>query len=293
MIVTEKRRQSLRIGSKIPELDTKPAEPAAKPIPHQPEPEENRLSRSVSKSIISSRKRSSSAAPSHRYSYTFDSQTQRYSYDDSHLHFRRREKTELAIRQEMFKDFTFRPKIKPIPKFYGVIPQDPSPFYARVMKWKRDQEDEADKRRFKQDRAMMQDCTFQPKYVKYAFSIHSLSCRSSIPPRRMGEVERLEEATNTNERLYHEFDELLAVRQEERERSMLMREQLEQQECTFRPVMKSFNPQYLEVRPKYADSVDKPNYDELKVKLETRECTFAPKVICVTNIYSKVKLKFL
>lgn len=67
------------------------------------------------------------------------------------------------IRQEMFKDFTFRPKIKAIPKFYGVIPQDPSPFYARVMKWKREQQEEADKRRFKQDRAMMQDCTFQPK----------------------------------------------------------------------------------------------------------------------------------
>ena len=94
----------------------------------------------------------------------------------------------------------------------------------------------------------------------------------------MGEVERLDVSQSANERLYHEFDNLLAVRQEERERAMIMRQQLEEQECTFRPQMKSFNPQYLDVRPKYADSFEKPNYDEIKVKLETKECTFAPKV---------------
>ena len=94
----------------------------------------------------------------------------------------------------------------------------------------------------------------------------------------MGEIERLDALQPTNERLYHEFDTLLAARQEERERAMLMRQQLEEQECTFRPMMKSFNPQYLDVRPKYADSFEKPNYDEIKAKLATKECTFAPKV---------------
>ena len=154
------------MGSKIPDVvEMKAAEPAAQPISHQPEVAltTNTTLRSSSQQQISNRRRSTSAAPPHRYNTSMDSQQQRYSYDDSHLHFKRREKTELMIRQEMFKDFTFRPKIKAIPKFYGVIPQDPSPFYARVMKWKREQQEEADKRRFKQDRAMMQDCTFQPK----------------------------------------------------------------------------------------------------------------------------------
>lgn len=71
--------------------------------------------------------------------------------------------SEASIREEMFRDFTFRPTIKPIPEFYGAPAPDPSPFYSRVLKWKKEVSSENELRKVRQEQARMRDCTFQPK----------------------------------------------------------------------------------------------------------------------------------
>lgn len=186
------------------------------------------------------------------------------------------------IRQEMFKDFTFRPTIKPMPKFYGVVATDASPFYTRVTKWKKDVEREQEQRKVKLERASMQDCTFYPK------SSHSLAKLAQFNGSSDGGSPDGEE--DTNERLYRNFQVIRAEREQERETALLLRQQREAQDCTFAPHRKNINTKYLEVKPKFAEALSKPDYEELKVKLETRGCTFTPKIKGVKPNMSSAKL---
>lgn len=120
------------------------------------------------RSYRSYRSRSHSATPSVRHRYVYNDSQQRYAYDDSHLHFHRKEKVEMQIRMEMFKEFTFHPRIKDIPaNIYDTIPKDKTSFYSRVMKWQTDRDGKVKVRKIKYDKASLSECTFQPKYVVY------------------------------------------------------------------------------------------------------------------------------
>ena len=86
-----------------------------------------------------------------------------------------------------------------------------------------------------------------------------------------------------NERLYHSFEAIQQERQHERETSLALRRQLELQECTFQPHSKGNNSsltgsRFDDVQPKFHIEVERPDYEELKVKFETRGCTFKPNV---------------
>ena len=86
-----------------------------------------------------------------------------------------------------------------------------------------------------------------------------------------------------NERLYHSFEAIQQERQHERETSFALRRQLELQECTFQPQSKGNNSsmtgsRYDDVQPKFHIEVERPDYEDLKLKFETRGCTFKPNV---------------
>ena len=63
----------------------------------------------------------------------------------------------------MFKDCTFRPKIKDLPAHYGARKEDDSSFNDRVTKWQRDKSLEIEQRRNSIDDQELEECTFKPK----------------------------------------------------------------------------------------------------------------------------------
>mgnify|MGYP003385208266 FL=1 len=75
---------------------------------------------------------------------------------------------ESAIRQDMFKECTFKPQITKLPRSYGADgnAKESTPFYQRVMRWQKDKEMEA-KRRVEMHRENdVTDCTFKPQINK-------------------------------------------------------------------------------------------------------------------------------
>ena len=97
-----------------------------------------------------SMQRRSSLSAERRGSSSPDSYfNRRVPTDDSMLDARsnRIAQTEAAVRQEMFKDYTFKPQIKALPNAYGAVKDDKTPFYQRVTKWQKEKEVEASKRK--------------------------------------------------------------------------------------------------------------------------------------------------
>ena len=71
--------------------------------------------------------------------------------------------TEAAIRHEMFKDCTFRPRIKDLPSHYGTTREDEGEFYDRVTKWQKEKDAEGERRHNLAEKSLVEDCTFKPK----------------------------------------------------------------------------------------------------------------------------------
>lgn len=78
------------------------------------------------------------------------------------------QQTERVIRNEMYKEFTFKPQIKELPATYGSGKDRDreTPFYQRVTKWQREKEQETSKQRQNFDRMEVADCTFRPRINK-------------------------------------------------------------------------------------------------------------------------------
>jgi hypothetical protein len=91
--------------------------------------------------------------------------------DDSRLSDFRAQKgrmAESATRAEMFKECTFEPKIKDLPSSYGSNNKEEKDahFYDRVMRWQREKEIEATRRKTLSSHNEVVDCTFQPRISK-------------------------------------------------------------------------------------------------------------------------------
>merc|ERR1719329_500783 len=73
---------------------------------------------------------------------------------------------EEAIRQEMFKDCTFRPSIKALPNSYGAMKDNGTSFLQRANKWTKEREAELKKKYDAMQRNELAVCTFTPKLSK-------------------------------------------------------------------------------------------------------------------------------
>merc|ERR1711871_672765 len=88
------------------------------------------------------------------------------SYERAESRINRIAQTEAAVREEMFRDFTFKPEIKKLPASYGAPKDKDLPFHDRVMKWQREREVESMRRRELSENSELVDCTFKPRISK-------------------------------------------------------------------------------------------------------------------------------
>jgi hypothetical protein len=171
--------------------------------------------------------------------------------------------TEAAIRQEMFGECTFRPKIKPLPASYGAKPAEAeAPFYDRVTKWQREKEIEASRRKEVVDNSLVLDCTFQPRINK--------NSERAIKTIRGNNYE------DPAERLYRSNEASHIQRSKFIEDELLREEQEDAQACTFKPQLST--KKYSFVKAKFDKD---PKKDQMYSEIQTdmmKECTFTPKV---------------
>lgn len=169
---------------------------------------------------------------------------------------------ENRLRNEIFKECTFQPQIKALPSSYGAMKEKDTPFLTRVQHWQREKDVAASRRKSVSDRGEMTGCTFKPQ-------INRNSARAA---RDMRPVDLQE---STSERLYRAGGEIAEQKarflDEERRREM----DLEVQDCTFQPELKTNNRKFQHVTPKFDRH---PVKEQSAGKHINKDCTFTPKV---------------
>jgi len=195
------------------------------------------------------------------YSYT------RRSQDDSRIagladsRSNRIAQTEAAIRHEMFKDCTFRPKIKALPSSYGQLKEDDSTFYDRVSKWQKEKDSEASRRKALTEDSEMLDCSFKPKIN-----------RNSL--RAVQEIRGEDEDEDATDRLYKNHELSILQRSRFIEDELARERELESRECTFQPNLGKQKGKFANVRSKLSSQ---PKVRGEPVD-EAKNMSFTPKV---------------
>jgi len=164
----------------------------------------------------------------------------------------------------MFKDCTFRPKIKALPSHYGSQKEDDSVFYDRVIRWQKEKDQGAQRRKAVTDTSVIVDCTFKPK-------INRNSLRA---------VKEIRGSSNedTSDRLYKNHELSILQRSKYIEEELARERVLETEECTFTPNISTSNTEkFKQVRCKVSAQPKKYTYDSSQHP-ETKQCTFTPKV---------------
>ena len=146
--------------------------------------------------------------------------------DDSRLSDFRAQKVrmaESATRAEMFKECTFEPKIKDLPSSYGVSKDQDDHFYDRVMRWQREKEIEATRRKTLAAQNEVVDCTFQPRI--------SRNSQRSVRMTRGTESAK----KDTPSRLYESNSSIIMQREKFIEEQKKKEVEESTKECTFQP----------------------------------------------------------
>lgn len=137
--------------------------------------------------------------------------------------------TEVAIRQEMFKECTFRPQIKSLPHSYGPMKDSGTHFLTRVNKWNKERDADIKKKSDALLKSKMSACTFTPKLSKTSErTIREMrgNCREDF-----------------SDRLYKSSSLYTEQRYKLIEHERAKEETLEKMQCTFQPQLatKKFN----------------------------------------------------
>lgn len=191
----------------------------------------------------------------------------RRSQDDSFvgdLRSNRIAHAEAMIRQEMFKDCTFQPKIKPLPGYYGGLKDSGAPFHARVTKWHKDREIELRNKTKKNENIEVAECTFQPKINRNSDrAVKELRGAAAEPA-----SERLFKSSSLQ--LEHRYKAI------EEERAKEQKKELE--ECTFQPKLRK-NHIYDQVNSRiYKSTAGKLEPKDPDPPLSKSKYPFTPKV---------------
>ena len=199
------------------------------------------------------------------------------SYERAESRINRIAQTEAAVREEMFRDFTFKPEIKKLPASYGAPKDKDLPFHDRVMKWQREREVESMRRRELSENSELVDCTFKPRISKAS-------------EKAVKEIRGESNDISANERLYRTQDILQSQRRKFMEDQLQKEKEVEIQECTFQPQLSTNNKKFDFVQSKY----DKPTLNRTLVDETQRygeeDCTFTPKVRGVGRNMTAAKL---
>eukprot|EP00981_Chlorochromonas_danica_P001979 scaffold409_cov167-Ochromonas_danica.AAC.11 len=173
--------------------------------------------------------------------------------------------TEATIRQEMFKECTFRPKIKDLPNHYGPLKETGTPFVTRMKKWKETKEHELRMKENLTKKVEEEQCSFKP-------NINKLSKRA-IQELRGSSPE------SAHERLYRSSNVIEENRTKLIEEESMRELRNFETECTFKPqlVTKS-NPLFQQVQPKFHRTPSAKKNDTSTLTIQNKDCTFTPQV---------------
>ena len=200
------------------------------------------------------------------------------SYERAESRINRIAQTEAAVREEMFRDFTFKPGIKELPASYGAPKDKDLPFHDRVMKWQREREVESIRRRELNENSELMDCTFKPRINK--------ASQKAVKEIRGEESNDI----SANERLYRAQDILQSQRAKFIEDQLRVEKEMELQECTFQPQLATSKKKFDFVNSRF----DKPSQSRMYIdesqKSGADQCTFTPKVRGVGRSMSAAKL---
>ena len=196
------------------------------------------------------------------------------SADDSNIQHDARSnriaQTESIIRQEMFKECTFRPNITKLPAEYGPVKDADTPFIERVNKWHQGKVDELKRRQDFLAQSEMVDCTFRPKINR--------SSEKAVKEMR-GDVKE-----DVTDRLF-KINEISTSYKEKFMEEELQRERQEEDlQCTFKPSM-STGSKYADVTSKFDAPLTR--YDKGE---KVPQPTFTPKVKGVKSNMVSAKL---
>ncbi len=169
---------------------------------------------------------------------------------------------EARLRNDVLKECTFQPRIKALPAAYGTMKEKDTPFLSRVQHWQREKEVSAARRKSVADRSEVIDCTFQPR-------INRNSSRAAREARPVDDSERI------SDRLYRASGELAEVKAKFLEDERRRQAELEVQDCTFQPELKTNPRKFQHVTPKF----DRQRSQEAPASASTnKDYTFTPKV---------------
>jgi len=227
--------------------------------------------RSTSTRAVTPKERSRSASQSQRR----DSYDVNNIYENSENYINRIAQSEAMVREEMFRDFTFKPKIKQLPASYGVPKDKDLPFHDRVTKWQKEREVETSRRKEINSNSELLDCTFKPKIN-----------RASV--KAVKEI-RGEQSEPVNERLFKTNDLLQSQRSKFIEEQLRLERQSEEQECTFKPNLSTKKKLFSFVQSKYKKQPLNKSVDDQTLQTSS-EYTFTPKVRGVGRSMSAAKL---
>ncbi len=168
---------------------------------------------------------------------------------------------EESVRKEMFKEYTFRPEIKP----YGKpIKGEELPFYERVTKWQQQRQEDDQRNMERMRNVELEHCSFHPK-------INPKS--KTVIKSRSEEFEK-----PFSERLYFDAGVMKMKKVKQHEDAQRLMDEKLSKECPFKPILPK-NDAYAEVMPKYKIIVPKDNSNSPRLtEKERKECTFSPEI---------------
>eukprot|EP01035_Chromulina_nebulosa_P018012 gene18012-23650_t len=221
----------------------------------------------------------------YQYDYSspqiYDNYGQRRSFDDSSIRgplvrSSRILQSEAAIREEMFKECTFRPVIKPLPNHYVSTKDMEAPFLQRVNKWNKDKTQTIEKKRKDFQKIQKQDCSFHPTINRHSF-------------RAMVEVRGKSQEPATD-RLYRSAITSASQKIKFVDDYKKIADEIYKQEYTFTPQLSTNYGRFDYINPKYNNPVDKSKSKDYSKPIEMKECTFTPKVKGIKPHMNSAKL---
>lgn len=203
-------------------------------------------------------------------------------------------RTEAAIREEMFRECTFHPQIKPLPSTYGQPKNVGTPFYDRVTKWQKEKDHQVHRKRQDFAKVEVQDCSFHPTINRHSYKamqeLRGNRSNSATRSRNDALDNENDYDESVTERLYREAKTSAISRNKFLEDEMRMQDEINKQLCTFKPNLQAKGT-YDYIGPKYNTIANTPDKSKSTIiTREMRECTFTPKIKGVKPHMASAKL---
>lgn len=175
-------------------------------------------------------------------------------------------------RSELSCDSIFKPRIKPLPSYYGGSKQESGPIYDRMLRWKREKDSHVARKQVEIEHKEVSECTFQPKINRLSEQVVAESrgnLSSRIDNSAFMRLYRAHEMQQKQKAALLEREHLRKVRRDEID-------------CTFQPKLATDQELFEGVKPRYnRDESMRRKCRGIEEEYETsitKVCTFAPTI---------------